>query len=220
MRYPDLLLSLLPPLGALVACGNTSANPAVSSDAAASADAVVDSWSEPADGMAEIGVLGQDATTEMADGAGESASTDDGVAPFDADAEADAASAGDADAADDTVGSCPDVRGQYGITTSGSGCGSVFGSSPPCIREGQTFCDVVFQSFPSGGGDAGPSAINGDAQLQPDGSFANANLTVGTISRMGCTGSWDLASSTMVVTCGGVNASCVLHLKRYASTCN
>jgi hypothetical protein len=83
-------------------------------------------------------------------------------------------------------------------------------------------CDVVFQSFPAGGGDGGPSAINGEVQLQSDGSFENANLAVGTIPRMGCTGTWDSASSTVTVTCEGLDASqgCVLHLKRYASTCN
>jgi hypothetical protein len=199
------------------ACGGNSASPTAPPDAA-SADAAVDSWNPVAEGTADAAMWDQDATTGVTDAAGEIGPADDGGGPFDADAESEAAPTGDADAA----GSCPDVRGQYGIQTSGSGCGSIFGSLPPCVRDGPIACDVVFQSSPAGGGDAGPSAIHGEVQLQPDGSFDNANLTVGTIPRMQCTGAWDPASSTMTVTCGGLDASegCVLRLKRYASTCN
>jgi hypothetical protein len=170
-----------------------------------------------------VGVLsacgGSEATSTVGpDAAASDAQTaQDANAPVEAESGAFEASAEDADAA----ASCPDISGQYGVQTSGGGCGSVFGSTSPCIRQGQGSCHVAFQSSAAGGGDGGPAAINGDVQLAPDGSFENGNLTVGTIPRMGCTGSWDSASSTMTVTCGGLDASdgCVMHLKRYASTC-
>jgi hypothetical protein len=215
MRHPGFLL-----LGAALACGDTSANPTVPSEAAAPSDAAMDRLSPTMDGLTDSvpGVDGIDDTTENADapGADGTAAINDRTVPSDADA-AGAASAADGDAVADALGGCPDVRGQFSIQTSGSGCGSI-----PCIRAGMAACDIVFQSMPAGGGDSGPSAINGAAQLQADGSFAGASLTVGTIPRMGCRGTWDPATSTMTVDCGAVDASqgCVLRLKRYASTCN
>jgi hypothetical protein len=179
-----------------------------------------------ADGADVGGPDARDATASMTDGASDGGSSDRAVGAVDADAAVDAAgdaeSATDADAAGDSAGMCPDVLGQYGIQTSGSGCGSIFGSKSPCVRAGPSACEIVFESSPAGGSDAGPSAINGQAQLGADGSFTGAALTVGTIQRTGCTGTWDGATSTLTVDCGGVDASqsCVLTLKRYAATCN
>jgi len=107
---------------------------------------------------------------------------------------------------------CPDVRGSYAVTVvQALGCGLVSASAPQCIR--QMACGITFRSMVSGGG---APAVNGDASLQSDGSFANAALTEGLVNRSGCTGAWDRTTSTMTVACGGTGSSqsCVLALKR------
>jgi hypothetical protein len=119
----------------------------------------------------------------------------------------------------DTCG-CPDVLGAYAImVVEGQGCGDLNTSAPQCIRQGpQGVCDIVFQSAVP----AGVPAINGDPTLQNDGSFANGALREGTVDRTGCTGSWDSATATMTVDCGGTGSSqaCVVALRRTGPRCN
>jgi hypothetical protein len=158
---------------------------------------------------ADIGAGGDDATST--DGALASDGGDDGASP----------TPDGSDAAIDAPGpTCPDLSGGYSVTVvEGQGCGDLNASAPQCIRQGtQGVCDILFQSAVP----AGVPAINGDPSLQNDGSFANGALTEGTVNRTGCTGSWDSATSTMTVDCGGTGSSqaCVLALRRTGSRCN
>jgi hypothetical protein len=110
---------------------------------------------------------------------------------------------------------CPDVHGAYAITpVEAQGCGSsINASATQCIR--QTACGITFQSNGSN------KAINGDPALQGDGAFTGAALTEGSLMRTGCTGTWNAATSTMTVDCGGTGSSqaCVVSLVRTGATC-
>jgi hypothetical protein len=132
----------------------------------------------------------------------------------------DASGDGPVDATDDVViVGCPDVRGAYSITVvEGTGCGNLNPAARQCIRQAITApCDILFVSKPQ----TGVAAINGDPTLQADGSFTFGALTEGTVNRTGCTGTWDAATSTMTVDCGGTGSSqaCVVALTRTSPTC-
>jgi hypothetical protein len=170
-----------------------------------------------------------DAPSAQADSSG-----NDGAASMDANGGSDGASStgdgGDAsdagrvtpDAMVDATGApCPDVRGGYSIAfVQVQGCGTLNATAPQCIRQGmQGGCGINFRSVVP----AGFAAINGNASLQSDGSFANAALIEGGgASRTGCTGSWDAATSTMTVDCGGSGStqSCIVALTRTGTVCN
>jgi hypothetical protein len=142
------------------------------------------------------------------------------------DANDDAPSPQDAsDAMDDSApgAACPDVRGDYSIAIiEGQGCTTLNASARQCIRQGPPggprTCDIRFLSTVP----AGFAAINGSASLQNDGSFAAAALQEGALNRTGCTGTWDPATSTMTVDCGGTGSSqsCVLAVQRSGAVCN
>ncbi|MGH7280103.1 MAG: hypothetical protein ACRELY_01145, partial [Polyangiaceae bacterium] len=75
-------------------------------------------------------------------------------------------------------------------------------------------CDVDIESKrPDGGLSFG---VNGTASLQMDGAFSGALLTLGTIGRTGCTGTWDDSAKTMTIDCGGTGTaqSCEVTLTR------
>jgi hypothetical protein len=115
---------------------------------------------------------------------------------------------------------CPDVTGAYQVTViDGQGCGDLNALAPECIRGRGSMCDVSLQSQVPAGAAA---AINGNASIQNDGSFSGAALTEGTGNRTGCVGSWNAATSTMTVDCGGMGSSqsCVVALTRTKALCN
>jgi hypothetical protein len=118
----------------------------------------------------------------------------------------------------DLMGPCPDVLGTYSVSPSGQGCGDLNASAPQCIKATNMTCVAQFASTPSGGG---TGAINGSASLMPAGSFDGAALVFGTAQRTGCTGTWNAATSTMTVDCGGMGSSqsCVVTLVRTSTTC-
>jgi hypothetical protein len=99
----------------------------------------------------------------------------------------------DAPSAD--AGPCTGERGAYSISLSGQGCGDLNASAPECI---------------------------GTASLGADGSFSGAAITEGTGNRTGCVGTWNAATSTLTVDCGGVGSSqsCRATLTRTSMTCN
>jgi hypothetical protein len=92
------------------------------------------------------------------------------------------------------------------------GCGDSVGiAATQCIR--QTACGITFLSPMLTNGKSG---INGSTSVQSNGDFDGAALTEGILDRTGCTGTWDAATSSMTVDCGGTAAlqACVLALKR------
>jgi hypothetical protein len=117
----------------------------------------------------------------------------------------------------DQAGPCPAVLGSYSVTPSGQGCGDLNASAPQCIQATNMTCVAHFVSAPPGG----TGAINGAASLKQDGSFDSAALLFGTVQRTGCTGTWNAATSTMTVDCGGMGSSqsCVVTLVRTSMTC-
>lgn len=130
----------------------------------------------------------------------------------DGSASSDSGTASDAAPINDS-GICPDVRGRYSISHTGLGCGDLVNDSPQCIDENAS-CDIDIQSKRA---DAGLAlGVNGTTNLQTDGTFSGASLTLGTIDRTGCTGAWDESGKTMTIDCGGtgVSQSCVVTLTR------
>jgi hypothetical protein len=176
------------------------------------------------DGTVGVGGGGGDATADglpLGDGGAGKGSTD-GSASDGSSGVRDAGEAGpdgiavtpaDATASDGPASPCPDVRGTYTVTVApgSTGCGSLNTAAPECIR--QTSCNLELRSNVSGGG---PVAIAGTAQLRNDGVFDSASLTEGTAMRSGCTGTWNAATSTLTVDCGGqgTTQSCVVSLVR------
>ena len=127
----------------------------------------------------------------------------------------DAPSGGDA-ASDGPAPACPTVGGLYSMTVvDGAGCGNLNPLAVECIV--QTSCAIQLQSKVAAAG----GGIDGDTTVQSDGSFAGAALTEGTVKRSGCTGAWDVATSTMTVDCGGTGSSqaCEVNLVRTALAC-
>jgi hypothetical protein len=82
----------------------------------------------------------------------------------------------------------------------------------------QTACAI---SFVSNGSGAGGNALNGNASLSGTGDFSGAAIREGTVQRTGCTGTWNGATSTLTVDCGGMGTSqsCVATLVRTAAVC-
>ena len=115
------------------------------------------------------------------------------------------------------LGPCPNVFGTYSVSIMGQGCSDLNASAPQCIKGTSTVCAAHFVSVPA----SGPGAVNGQASLMSDGSFANAMLLFGSVQRSGCVGTWDPATSTMTADCGGIGSSqsCVVTLTRTSTSC-
>jgi hypothetical protein len=120
------------------------------------------------------------------------------------------------DATSADAGPCTGERGAYSISLGGQGCGDLNASAPECVV--QSACGITFVSNSPGG----VNGLNGTASLGADGSFTGAAITEGTGNRTGCTGTWNAATSTITVDCGGVGSSqsCRATLTRTAMTCN
>jgi hypothetical protein len=73
-----------------------------------------------------------------------------------------------------------------------------------------------------------PGAVNGPTgdqiQLDPDGTFSDAAVKLGSLQRSGCTGQWDATTSTVTVACGGTDTTstqyCEVKMVRAGATCN
>ncbi len=115
-------------------------------------------------------------------------------------------------------GACDGFRyGRYGaLTITGDGCGNFNASAPECLVTTAVPCELRFSSALVGGG---VGAVNDTASLQANGAFNDATLELGTATRSGCSGSWDPATSTLTVDCGGVGAgqSCQVAMTRAAA---
>jgi hypothetical protein len=120
---------------------------------------------------------------------------------------------------------CPDVTGSYAIAVPAPpmvGCGDVNPLAKQCITAAAKACDVLFVSASStGAGTAINSVAGSPVTLDAAGDFPSASLNEGTAKRSGCTGSWNAATATMTVDCGGMDPmqGCVLALRRTDPTC-
>jgi hypothetical protein len=113
------------------------------------------------------------------------------------------------------AGPCPDEHGSYTITLTGAGCLNLNANAPQCIT--QNMCTITLVSTTT----TGPAGLNGTAMLGMDGSFSNGAIREGTANRTGCTGTWDAATSTLTVDCGGMGTtqSCIATLTQTSKTC-
>ena len=121
-------------------------------------------------------------------------------------------------------GGCPNVIGGYSfLVASGLGCGDLDVTAKQCILYGGAAgnaCLIHFQSEQPTPG----RAINGPnpaADLLADGTFSGAALREGTFNRTGCTGSFNTATQTMTVNCGGTGTSqsCTVTMVRSSLAC-
>lgn len=173
-------------------------------------------------GGADGTTTGDDAATNTDTGSGADTSvTDSGTAP-------DTAFIGDSALTLDgnDGGGCPNTLGGYSfLTATGLGCGDIDITAKQCIQFGgnvgsSNACFIRFHSEQPTPG----RAVNGPAtgvDLQSDGTFTNADLKEGTVNRTGCIGSFNSATQTMTVTCGGTGTSqsCVVTMVRSSLTC-
>lgn len=120
------------------------------------------------------------------------------------------------------AGVCPVLDGAYTITFTGLGCGDLSGDAPQCIQGGGTSgsdCVENLLSKKKGGGDA--LGVNGSISLGAGDTFTGASLTLGTIPRTGCIGTWDQID-TLTIDCGGSGTaqSCEVVLTATGNPCN
>jgi hypothetical protein len=125
-------------------------------------------------------------------------------------------SAGGGDASQGDAGPCPQLGGAYGsIQQTGQGCGDFNALARECVK--QTQCDIKLTSTVT----TGPAAVNGEAQLDMAGSIAGASVTLGTVQRSGCTGSWNPSTDELTLDCGGMGTgqSCAVTMTRSSPMC-
>jgi hypothetical protein len=114
----------------------------------------------------------------------------------------------DGDAAGDA--GCPDIFGTYEINNAdGTLCGDLDEEAPQEIRGTTQACFLHFISVVDGGA----PAVNGGATLGPNGTFSGATLTLGTVARTPCRGTWDASQQELTVICGTGNDECLVELR-------
>ena len=125
-------------------------------------------------------------------------------------------------------GGCPNTLGGYApLVATGMGCGDFNSLAKQCVlpapgsgASGANACLVRFNSEQP----MTIPAVNGPqlgVDIKSDGTFDNAALRLGTMSRTGCIGSFNEGTQTMTVTCGGTGTSqsCTITLVRSSLTC-
>ncbi len=124
-------------------------------------------------------------------------------------------------------GGCPNTLGGYSLlVATGLGCGDLKTTAKQCIVPGgigptSNKCFIRFNSEQPGPDRAVNGPNGGGLDLKSDGTFDNAALKEGSINRTGCTGSFDSATQTMTVICGGTGTSqsCTVTMVRSSLTC-
>jgi hypothetical protein len=140
------------------------------------------------------------------DGGADTSTTDGGdAAPVDS----------SADVNNGDGAACPDEHGKYAVTFTGQGCGTISNSAPICVSE--TSCTITLATTGTG-----PNELSGMTPIGGDGSFSNAAMNEGAMSRTGCVGTWNSGATTLTIDCGGVNTSqsCEAVLVLIGGTCN
>jgi hypothetical protein len=105
---------------------------------------------------------------------------------------------------------CPDVFGNYDVTSATGTCGNLNDTAPQSIQGTTQACFLHFNSVVP----AGIGAVNGGATLSADGTFSGAMLILGTTTRNPCRGTWEPNAETMTIVCGGVGDACTVVLTR------
>jgi hypothetical protein len=205
-----------------LACGGSSSTDLLNGGADSGADGSASDTGSSSNGdatTADSGMGKIDAAGAGGDSAQPTEGGDDATANGDATASDDGPPTVPGDSASDAPNApCPDVSGAYSVSiVQAAGCGDLNPTARQCIQQNPQGCSIMFVSQ----GLANVSAINGDPTLQNDGSFDSGALKEGSVNRTGCTGSWDAATSTMTVDCGGSGSSqsCVVALTRTGARC-
>jgi hypothetical protein len=111
------------------------------------------------------------------------------------------------------AGGCPDLTGMYAGVSSTGECGSWDMMAIQAIVDGKSGveCEVFFQSNTP----KRIPGVNGDATIGADGSFSDAQLTLGTGSAIdGCSGTWDDAAEELTITCPADPMACEIVIHR------
>jgi hypothetical protein len=92
-------------------------------------------------------------------------------------------------------------------------CGNLNAKAPQSLQGTTLTCALHFVSVvPDGVG-----AVNGGATLRADGTFSDATLILGTVTRNQCKGAWEQSTQTMTIACsgsGGSGGDCTVVLTR------
>lgn len=105
---------------------------------------------------------------------------------------------------------CPDLFGTYTIKTAAGMCGDLNKSAPQAIDGNDVTCAAHFVSAPA----KGKAGINGGASLNAKGDFKGAKLILGSMTRTGCTGTYNALAQTMTVKCGAAADLCTAVLTK------
>jgi len=97
--------------------------------------------------------------------------------------------------------SCPDLTGVYAVSAPLMDPCAIDTTATVTITA--VGCDLTLTS--SGG--IG-TAVEGMVGVDAIGGFAGASLTLGTMSKSGCTGTWTDATSTLAIACGAGPTGC------------
>jgi hypothetical protein len=106
---------------------------------------------------------------------------------------------------------CPDLFGTYDIKNrEGTSCGDLDKNAAQTIAGNDTTCSAHFVSAPA----AGKPGINGEVDLDQDGSFTGVTLTLGSDDHSPCEGIYNAQSKMVTVKCGDPGNLCTILLTR------
>lgn len=118
----------------------------------------------------------------------------------------------------DASKACPDVFGQYEVSSVTGGCGDLNPAATQCLLGASAICAARFTTKPADASTGG--GVSGPIQVLADGTFSGASLSLGAQARQGCTGTFAASSSTITFSCGAGSDLCTVSLQRTQATCN
>ncbi len=105
---------------------------------------------------------------------------------------------------------CPDVFGDYRVKNTEGACAGVNKDAPQSIESTAVTCFAHFRSVPL----TGNPGVNGGTDIDENGDFTSAKLTLGLTVRTPCSGTWNPGAQQMTIKCGGPGDSCTVLLER------
>jgi hypothetical protein len=109
-----------------------------------------------------------------------------------------------------TSAACPNLFGTYSIKTTAGMCGDLNKGAPQAIDGNDVTCAAHFVSNPA----KGKAGINGAVSLNAQGNFKGAKLTLGSMNRNDCSGTYNALAQTMTVKCGAAADLCTAVLTK------